>query len=286
MGRLLRWPLATATDRTSLVTSVLSLNVWGGRVHGPLLDYLATTDADVVCLQEVTRTPGRGHDWLDYRDGDVVLPQRTNLFDEIAAALPGHDGLFMPAARGVLHDGDVAVPSEFGLATFWRKSLSLIGQAQGFVHGAFLADRWGDHPRARNAHVIRLHDHAAGFTATIAQIHGLRDPAGKEDTPARLAQAAALAKLIRSVWPGGERLVVCGDFNVLPESRTFAVLRELGLRDLVTSRGFTDTRTSLYAKSGRFADYLLVNERVSVTSFDVVAEPEVSDHRPLLLAFG
>ncbi|MBN9432100.1 MAG: endonuclease/exonuclease/phosphatase family protein [Bosea sp.] len=269
-----------------MVTSVLSLNVWGGRLHGPLLDYLVAADADVICLQEVTRTPGRGHGWLDYRDGDIVLPQRTNLFAEVAAALPGHDGLFMPAARGVLHDGDVAVPSEFGLATFWRTSLSLIGQAQGFVHGGFLADRWGDHPRARNAHVIRVHDHAADFTATIAQMHGLRDPAGKADTPARLAQAEALAGLIRSVWRVEERLVVCGDFNVLPESRTFSVLAELGLTDLVTGRGFADTRTSLYAKPGRFADYMLVNQRVSVTSFDVVAEPEVSDHRPLLLAFG
>lgn len=268
------------------MTSVLSLNAWGGRVHGPLLDYLVMADANIICLQEVTRTPGRGHGWLDYRDGDVVLPQRTNLFDEIAAALPGHDGVFMPAARGMLHDDDAPVPSEFGLATFWRKPLSLIGQAQGFVHGGFLADRWGDHPRARNAHVIRLHDHLDGFTATIAQMHGLRDPAGKEDTPERLAQAEAFARLIRSVWRGGERLVVCGDFNVLPESRTFAILAELGLADLVTSRGFTDTRSSLYAKPGRFADYMLVNDSVSVTSFDVVAEPEVSDHRPLLLAFG
>lgn len=268
------------------MTSVLSLNAWGGRLHGPLLGYLAESPADVICLQEVTRTPGHRHGWLDYRDGDIVLPQRTNLFDEIAEALPGHDGLFMPAARGVLHDGETAVPSEFGLATFWRRSLSLLGQAQDFVHGAFLADRWGEHPRARNAHVIRVHDHEAGFTATIGQMHGLRDPAGKQDTPAKLAQAEAFAALVRNVWPGGERLVACGDLNVLPQSRTFAILGELGLLDLVIGHGFTDTRTSLYAKPGRFADYMLVNEMVSVTSFDVVAEPEVSDHRPLELSFG
>jgi endonuclease/exonuclease/phosphatase family metal-dependent hydrolase len=76
---------------------------------------------------------------------------------------------------------------------------------------------------------------------------------------------------------------VCGDFNVLPGSSTFEVLADLGLSDLVTGRGHADTRTSHYAKPGRYADYMLVNDAVRVSSFDVVAAPEVSDHRPLLL---
>jgi len=55
------------------------------------------------------------------------------------------------------------------------------------------------------------------------------------------------------------------------------------LVDLVTTRGFTDTRTSWYPKEGRYADYLLVTPEVNVVRFDAVAEPEVSDHRALLL---
>lgn len=45
------------------------------------------------------------------------------------------------------------------------------------------------------------------------------------------------------------------------------------------------TRTSHYAKPGRFADYMLVNARVAVRSFSVVTYPEVSDHCPLVLEF-
>ena len=100
---------------------------------------------------------------------------------------------------------------------------------------------------------------------------------------ARDAQAKRLKALIESVHRPGDALVVCGDFNVLPESRTFDVLAELGLADLVTGRGHSDTRTSLYTKPGRFADYMLVNGETPVQDFSVVAEPEVSDHRPLLL---
>ena len=83
----------------------------------------------------------------------------------------------------------------------------------------------------------------------------------------------------------GDAVIACGDFNVLPGSETFRTLAGLGLADLVTAGGHTDTRTSHYRKQPRWADYLLVNDLVRVDRFEVVAAPEVSDHRPLLLDF-
>lgn len=77
-----------------------------------------------------------------------------------------------------------------------------------------------------------------------------------------------------------DRLVVCGDLNLLPDSATFDTLGALGLVDLV---GTADTRTSRYAKPLRHADYLLVNRPHEVQRFEIVAEPEVSDHRPLVV---
>lgn len=265
---------------------ILSLNAWGGRLHEPLLAYLSNVGADVFCLQEVACTPTAPDGWLSYRDAGLDLPQRANLLDEVRAVLPDHEAFFLPVGRGPLHDDKISVPSEFGLVTFVRRGVSVIGHAADFIHGTFLADDWGPHPRARNAHCLRLFDHAGGFPVTVVQLHGLRDPAGKHDTPARDSQTEALIALIRRLWPKGERLVVCGDFNVLPESEMFAALGELGLTDLVTTRGYTDTRTSFYEKAGRFADYMLVNDAVVVRAFDVVVAPEVSDHRPLLIDIG
>lgn len=262
---------------------IVSLNAWAGRLHEPVMRYLAWIDADVLCLQEVSRTPDAKSDWLIYREPGLELPQRTNFFDEVQAALPGHDGVFCPTASGPLFDGDTPVVSQFGIATFVRKSLPVVAQAVDFVHGQFSPDGWGDHPRARNAHCLRLLDPATGAVITIAQMHGLRETGGKADTPARHAQAEALVRLIERIWPGNEPLVVCGDFNVLPDSSTFQILGRLGLVDLVTTRGHTDTRTSHYAKPGRFADYLLVTPDIEVLAFDAVAQPEVSDHRALLL---
>ncbi|RUM25695.1 endonuclease/exonuclease/phosphatase family protein [Rhizobium vallis] len=262
---------------------IISLNAWGGRLHEALISYVRQADPDVLCLQEVLRAPGAAPGWAVYRDAGLDLPQRPNLFAEVSAALPGHDAFFCPTSRGELFDGDTTIAAEFGLATFVRTSHSVIAQGLDFVHGRFSSNGWGEHPRPRNAHCIRLFSRDNDSTVTIAHMHGLRDPAGKGDTAAREEQAEALARLIERIWPGDERLVVCGDFNVLPDSATFEVLARLGLSDLVTGNGLVDTRTSYYLKQGRYADYMLVTPGVNIARFSVVEAPEVSDHRALLL---
>lgn len=262
---------------------IVSLNGWGGKLHGALMPWLRAEDPDILCLQEVVHTPATGKDWLTYRDGNHVLPQRANFFRDVAAALPGHAAIFCPAAEGVLWDGERSVPSQWGLATFVRAALPVVGQAQGFVHKDYGAHGYGDHPRPRNGHAVRVYDYANNRAVTIAHMHGLRDLGGKHDTPERADQARRFASLVKQVAVPGEPLVVCGDFNVEPGSETFAILGQLGVFDLVTARGFDGTRSSHYSKPGRFADYLMVNDRVEIQDFAVVAEPEVSDHRPLLL---
>jgi exonuclease III len=262
---------------------VLSLNAWGGRVNERLIPYLVATDPDVLCLQEVVHTPAAESEWLVYRDHGVELPQRANLFQEASRALPDHRAFFCPSVRGELFDGQRLVPSEWGLATFVRRIYPVIGQAQDFVHGGFSAAGWGAHPRSRNAHAVRLFDYDRSFPIAIVHLHGLRELSGKEDTPARHAQTKALLDLIGAAARKGERLVVCGDFNVLPDSAMLEALSGIGLKELVTARGHSGTRTSLYPKPGRFADYMLVSQEIEVCRFDVVKEPEVSDHCALLL---
>lgn len=262
------------------------LNAWGGRLHDRVLAFLPELDPDVLCLEEVVHTPNAPVEVMDYRDPEVgtVLPQRARMFEETCAALPDHGGTFCPAARGDLWSGDEAHPSEWGLVTFVRRDLAVIGQVQDFVHGGFGAHGYGEHPRSRCAHVVRLYDFAADHVVTVAHLHGLRDLAGKGDTPARAAQAHRFADLIDVIHRGGERLVVCGDLNVRPDSETLTILRDrLGLTELVTSRGFQTTRTACYTKPERFADYMLVNDAATVEKFDVLTEPDVSDHATLVL---
>mgnify|MGYP003584679378 CR=1 FL=1 len=262
---------------------VMCLNGWGGTLYEPLRAYVAEVVPDVLCLQEVVHTPASSKDILTYRDGSHVLPQRANLFRDISRILPDHVAVFAPAAQGVLWDGDLQIPSQWGLATFVHKSFPIIAQHQGFVHKTFSPDGYGEHPRSRSAHAVRLYDFERDWPICVAHMHGLRDMAGKIDTPERDVQGKRFVQICQAVMEDGDRLIACGDFNVEPSSSTFAELGKLGLIDLVTSGGFTDTRTSHYTKAGRYADYLLVNRAVQPISFDVIGFPEVSDHRPLLL---
>ncbi|MEQ8657083.1 MAG: endonuclease/exonuclease/phosphatase family protein [Hyphomicrobiales bacterium] len=263
---------------------VMCLNGWGGKLHETLLPYVKTAAPDILCLQEVVHSPASDKDWLTYRDGDHVLPQRANFFRDVAKALPNHVAVFCPAAQGVLWDGDHSIPSQWGLATFVHQSLPIIGQAQGFVHKDYSPVGYGDHPRSRSAHGIRIYDYDANRFVSVTHMHGLRDLNGKMDTPDRADQARRLLNLSQQVSHPQDLVVVCGDFNVEPDSQTLAILADAGLSELVTGRGFTSTRNSHYKKPGKFADYMLINDEDAVQAFDVVYDPEVSDHCPLLLS--
>jgi endonuclease/exonuclease/phosphatase family metal-dependent hydrolase len=120
----------------------------------------------------------------------------------------------------------------------------------------------------------------AGAAVLVAHVHGVRIASGKGDTPARRHQAQRLAALVDRVRQPDDLVVLAGDLNVLPGSETFDILAWTGLTDVV---GTADTRTSAYPKSVRHASYMLVSDPTSVASFQVLAEPEVSDHRPLVL---
>ena len=135
---------------------IMCLNGWGGKLHEALLPFLAGTAPDVLCLQEVIYSPASNKDWLTYRDGDHILPQRANLFRDVSSALPEHVAIFCPAAQGVLWDEDISIPSQWGLATFVHRSFPVIGQMQGFVHKDYSPAGYGEHPRSRSAHGVRV----------------------------------------------------------------------------------------------------------------------------------
>lgn len=262
---------------------VVCLNGWGGKLHSELLPYLEIEQPDVLCLQEVVHTPSTNKDWLTYRDGPHILQQRANFFRNVSEVLPEHTAIFCPAAQGVLWDGDQQVESYWGLATFVRSSFPIIAQAQGFVHKSFSPYGYGDHPRSRSAHAVRIFDYTGNKTISITHMHGLRDLAGKHDTQERNDQARRLYALSEQVSEPNDIRIICGDFNVEPQSETLDYLNTKGFVELVTANRFKGTRTSHYNKPRRFADYLLINRLEAVKRFNVVYAPEVADHCPLVL---
>ncbi|MBM2620569.1 endonuclease/exonuclease/phosphatase family protein [Actinoplanes sp. LDG1-06] len=260
---------------------IVSVNAWGGALFDELAAWLPASGADVACLQEVTRTPGVTG-WTRFEDAERSLPQRADLFGDVRAALPRHQALFLPSDAGPVEASGRRHHQEFGVATLVAEHLPLVGVDTAYVHGAFVDhDEWTSTHRPRNAVAVRTVDRPSGRAICVVQAHGLRDEAGKTDSPVRREQALKLAELVARIRRPDDLVVLCGDLNLLPGSETFTILAaEAGLTDLV---GAADTRTSRYTKPVRHASYLLVSDVGAVKHFEILTAPEVSDHRPLIL---
>lgn len=265
---------------------IVSLNAWGGALWPALRDWLIELDADVLCLQEVTRRLRPGPDEAIYADPFRRLDQRTDLFRDVGACRPGDLGRFAPATRGPLQDADgAAIWTEHGLGTWVAPRLAQVASLDGFVHGDFRPDGFGPEPVPRRIQVTRI-ARAGQAAVTLGHVHGLRDPGGKGDTPARAAQARAIVAALDAVRRAGDVTVLMGDLNLLEGSASFDILASAGLQVLNRAWGISDTRTAHYPKDVRVADYALCSDRRTVLCLEAPALPEVSDHRPLVLTLG
>lgn len=248
---------------------LISLNTWGGRAGlDNLLAFLKDhEDTDIFCLQEAW---SGGEHMVGKIAGGVplhgIVPQ---LIQEIETVLPGHRVFFRP------HFYDF-----YGLALFIKKDISVIEEGELFVYkerGYASIHDLGDH--ARNVQHATI-ETPSGLR-TILNFHGLWNGKGKNDTEDRLLQSDNIINFIKHI---PHPYVLAGDFNLLPETESILKLESSGLKNLIKENNITSTRTSLYKKPVRFADYVFVSKEIRVADFNVLPE-EVSDHSALYLEF-
>ena len=248
---------------------IITLNTWGGRAGKELLlEFFRThsESTDVFCLQEV---------WSDQYDafegrsagGKPLQNQDTmtkGLYD-ISSALPGYASYFRPHLL-----------ENYGLCLFVKEGHQVIEEGDIFVHyekGYIPEGDIGNH--ARNLQFVTLDTASGPFT--IMNFHGLWNGKGKGDCEERLAQSQKIIDFIRTL---NNPYILCGDFNLMPDTESLMMLERHGLRNLIREYGVNSTRTRFYDKPETYADYLLVSAGVEVADFKVLPD-EVSDHAPL-----
>jgi endonuclease/exonuclease/phosphatase family metal-dependent hydrolase len=251
---------------------LICLNIWGGRAGAErLLAFLdAHRDADFLCLQEVWSSPYENLEGVP-AGADAIVHDEIMVYakQEIEALLGGHEAFFHPNHL-----------DDYGLMTLVSKALDVVDSGDVFVHrerGYVPQGNLGLH--ARNLQFVTV-DGPAG-PLSVVNFHGLWNGQGKGDSDERIAQSRRILEFI-----GGRRepFVFCGDFNLQPDTESLRMLESAGLRNLVAEFGVTSTRTRLYTRPERFADYVFVSDGIAVRDFRVLTE-EVSDHAPLLLEF-
>lgn len=257
---------------------VITLNTWGARAgHKEFLQFIQekSESVDVFCLQEVWNvTDTSGSEVISQLKGAVVggvvlNNMFENLFPELSNILENFNGFFRP------HYGD-----HYGLAIFIKKDLQLLEEGDVFV---FKDKEYvpngdiGNH--ARNIQYATINTENGPLT--IINFHGLWNGKGKTDTEDRLLQSDNIIKFLNTLK---NPYILCGDFNLLPDTLSLKKFENFGLKNLIKDFGVTSTRTSLYKKEHRFADYIFTSPEVEVLDFKVLPD-EVSDHSPLLLDF-
>ncbi|MCC7522593.1 endonuclease/exonuclease/phosphatase family protein [Candidatus Uhrbacteria bacterium] len=248
---------------------IITLNTWGGRGgKEKLLSFFQKygPSTDVFCLQEIWSAPydhleGASAGGTQINNSDIM----TSGMQEISNILPDHVTFFHP------HHGD-----HYGLLMLVKKNLNVREEGEEFVYkykGFVPEGDVGLH--ARNIQYVTLE--TAARPITIINFHGLWTGQGKADTEDRLEQSK---KIIRFLQTRKNEYVLCGDFNLLPDTKSIQMIEESGLRNLIKEYQVTSTRTSYYTKPDKFADYIFTTPGLIVKSFQVLPE-EVSDHAAL-----
>ncbi len=78
--------------------------------------------------------------------------------------------------------------------------------------------------------------------------------------------------------------ILAGDFNLLLDTESIRMLEAGGMRNLIKEYDIKSTRTELYKKDIKFADYIFISPEIKVKDFKVLQDV-VSDHSPLYLEF-
>lgn len=215
-------------------------------------------DIDVFCLQEV---------YHDAKGKEVIYTDaQLDIYEDISKVLVDYNRFYRPHLKDY-----------YGLAIFVKKGIEVLEEGEHYVHkheGYTPTKHVGFH--AKNVQYINLFFEDKEIN--IINFHGLWNGNGKTDTEDRINQSKNIKNFVKTL--SGE-VIICGDFNLRPDTESLKIL-EVGMKNLITDYGITSTRTSLYTKPEKYADYVLVSNNIEVKDFRVLPE-EVSDHSALLL---
>jgi endonuclease/exonuclease/phosphatase family metal-dependent hydrolase len=237
---------------------LITLNIWGAQVREPFIEFIKNNvDVDIFCFQEV----------YDKAASKLLSHYPTvshDIFTELQSFLPQHQGFFRPVVEGV-----------YGVAIFIKKEIPVFEEGEIIIHkNTQHSESTGHH--SRNLQWIKFVLDQKPFA--VINVHGLWNGLGKKDTPDRLVQSKNIKDLVDSIQ--GSK-ILCGDFNLRPDTESIKII-ESGMKNLIEEYKVECTRTSLYGKEEKFADYIFISPDIEVVDFKVLPD-EVSDHAALFL---
>lgn len=255
---------------------LVSLNIWGGEIFRPLMDFIKeqSRTTDIFCFQETFQS-----------DSSVEISShiRTNIFNDIKSVLKDFNGYFAKTFSRYDLTKIVDFDLRFGIAIFVNKTIAVNLYEENFIHkvdGGYI-DRGGYSETSRKIQSIQFKKENKLFN--IYNLHGLWVPdslGGKKDNKDRIRQSEEIKKFVQK--HDGKK-IIAGDFNLYPNTKSLTLLED-GFRNLIKDYNISTTRSALYTRKFKFADYILVSPEVKVIDFQV-PNVAISDHLPMILEF-
>ncbi len=254
---------------------LISLNCWGGSQGKIFFDYIKeqSQSTDIFCFQEMflAKEPAPKES----------LGARPYLFQELSEILNGFEGYFEPRSTGWDFVKKVDFPISHGLAIFYKTNIIQQPKTKTFL---LVKNDVQIDDKVEGDYILQgLNFYFGNRELWVLNYHGMSRPGHKLDTERRLLQS----EKIKEVWQGlqGQK-ILCGDFNLNPETESIKILESLG-RNLIRDFKIENTRNEIswanYPDSKQyFADYCFVSPEVKVNSF-AVPYNLVSDHLPMVL---
>lgn len=249
---------------------IISLNTWGGQVDGILDFFKSNQDVDIFCLQEIIEVKDEDLENNEFakENREENIKQNLKLFSSLKNIFKDHNSYFYPCYKNC-----------FGLSIFVKKDLEILEEGEIIVYQGNLSNHEHDH--ARNMEFVKLN--IDNNIINILNIHGLWTGKGKDDSEDRIKQSQNIINFIKTLEG---KVVLCGDFNLNPDTESVKIIEDFGLKNLIRENKITSTRTTLYKKDGNpFADYTFVSKDIEVKSFEIMKE-EVSDHAAMKLTIN
>lgn len=255
-----------------LYMRLISLNTWTGKIFTPLIAWIKeqAPTTDIFCFQEIT----------DNTSAYTSLEGfQMHLLQELTDALPDFTPHFAPFLEGFNIIGAVDPSTKLGNLTFLRKTLSVSAEEVRYVYREPANMVAGDiETIPRN--ILSIDVGWNDSTLSIVNFHGAwQENTKKQDTPERILQSQKILDFLKTK---NNPKILCGDFNLMPDTESLLMLEHSGLRNLVKEFHITDTRGALYEKPQRFADYVLTSPEITARLL-TVPRVQISDHLPMIL---
>jgi endonuclease/exonuclease/phosphatase family metal-dependent hydrolase len=245
------------------------LNIEKGRKYPEVIKYVKRVDPDIICFQELA-----GGDY--HRQGG-------DYFTELVEDLPLYSGFLSKQNEPVGHPG-----TYMGIGIFIKKEIKTYSKKEIIMTPNSGRMITSDDP-------MNMH---CGNTAldVVIKVNGKRLSIvtghftwenSPYDNSYKIERAGKVLKHLKRLK---HDFILTGDFNVKAETKTVSQFSEIGT--ILTSKmGITNTlnpnlsrHQHLFPK-GVDCDHIITSKGVEVSLFELIKEPDLSDHYGLLMEF-